>query len=170
MMNLKEAAQPIIKLWNKTKRDSFNKWGIRQKQASWESWERVANLFCDSLISAGFRSVGRGSFKTAYAKSDLPLVVKVFYDFEDKELDTPSAKPRSIRSHIIKNVYRDVMMMIQPLVDTSSEAKSIARRSLIDIYGAHICNRYDVSSDNVGLVDGEPVIFDYTTNKDKWEY
>ena len=168
MITLKETVKPPTKLWRECKKEIFKMHGVTQKDAPANAWDYAAKKFAEKLEEIGFEFIGSGCFKRAYACEKRNVVVKLYYHYDNKWKDTPSKKPESIKNHIIKNLFRDVMIMIQPLVDNSQDSAWEAEQILEGIYGEKTCHEYDIKESNVGLVDGEPVIFDYTKRKSTW--
>jgi len=126
--------QSIVKIWNKAK----NKKDFEQK-----------------LTDRGFSYFGCGDNSVVYSKKDINFVIKVGKGVCTRKL--PKELERFRLPYIYTNGNRQIAIQLK--VDTS---KTYEARKIID----SSCSRtnlldYDIHQDNVGWLDGKPVIFDY---------
>ncbi len=159
-MKLHEKLIPIVDRWNLIKEY------VRQDVESGDThedgfWDEVADFFRCIAETLGLEKIGGGVHKVAYSMPDLPFVVKIHEEEEYVDFDSPDPDRTPFAHKVVRHTFQDRMLIIQPKVDDSYEAGSDAYGQLKKEYGFELLNEYDVHQGNVGLLNGEAVIFDF---------
>lgn len=164
-MNIHEKLIPILERWNLIKED------VRRDVESGDIyedgfWDEVAYLFRSVAKALGLEKIGGGVYKVAYSMPDLPFVVKIHDEEEYVDFDSPDPDLTPFAHKIVRHTFQDRMLIIQPKVDSSYLANQVAFKQLEEEYGFELLNEYDVHDGNVGLLNGEAVIFDFCASQE----
>jgi hypothetical protein len=133
--------------------------------------EERYDLFFAALLKAGFQRIGAGCYKSALVHPTYPKwVVKIFYGKNSYKYDSNPKVPRELKPFWLKPVYQNKFFVVQRRLavdDTKSqEARDKIKDGVCELIarynkGASFSN-YDVHYGNCGMLDGRPVIYDYS--------
>ena len=153
--------EKVISFWCELKEDVLEDVRLQNEHED-NFWEEVASRFRKLFEGKfGAKWIDNGTYKEVYQIPGLPFVFKVLDEEEYALNESSNPGETPFPEFILEDVFRDVMLIIQPLVDTSDEAVDSAYEQLKVLFGEPRLNDYDVHSGNVGQLNGSPVIFDY---------
>ena len=129
----------------------------------------IRNISKNYLLSKGFDKIGSGCESVVYSKEGFDYVIKIVYDpftysGNKKPLDSIHfARTRSFTTN-------SIIITIQEKVDKVVGFGCVANlRKRYDKFYKFMEKKYDISDvheENVGLIKGRMVVFDYTTESD----
>ena len=112
-------------------------------------------------LALGLKWMGAEAYKEVYSIPGVPFVIKLYDCEEDVGYDSANPHLTPFEDRVVKFVYKDVMLAIQPKVCETDRAVNIAYKRLVRKYGRNTLEEYDVHKYNVGLVGNKAMIFDY---------
>lgn len=127
----------VIQLWNETRNKS---------------------KFKESLLAAGLRKIGFGERSLIFSNKELDFVVKVSDGVTTRKFKEPELEQFRL-PYLFVNGNRHIA--IQRKANCRTKALRYRAWAMIrDAANVDLMD-YDIHRDNVGWVDGKPVIFDY---------
>ncbi len=128
----------IIRLWNET---------------------RNKKLFKKLLLAAGFSILGFGLRSIVFSKRKLDFVVKVSDGVVTRKFKQPDLERYRLK-YIYTNGNRNIAIQKKASCRTKA-SRYRAWAKIRDSVNANL-EEFDIHQDNVGWLNGTPVIFDYT--------
>ncbi len=113
--------------------------------------------FVQQIIVRGFLKIGEGSYKSVYSKNKLGYVVKVAENGNDEFAPIP----QEIKKYYLKPFFCDEQIVIQKKANTKNEASERTFNKIKKELGLYHCECLDVSEQNCGEINNEPVVFDF---------
>lgn len=126
-----------------------------------EIWQQTRNKkkFQDSLAQLGFKYHGCGKMSTVWTRDDVDYVVKIGTGCVTHKFKEPTLEQFRL-PYIYTNGNRCIGIQLK--ANTTKEDKYQAYKKISEEASMDIeLYDYDIHQDNVGLLNGKPVIFDY---------
>ena len=132
---------------------------MRKSQALKLYLELGKNLksFTEEITKRGFRKIDQGSYKLIYSKNKLGYVVKIARNGNDEFAPIP----QEIKKYYLKPFFCDEQIVIQKKANTKNEASERTFNKIKKELGLYHCECLDVSEQNCGEINNEPVVFDF---------
>lgn len=112
--------------------------------------------FIQKLKKLNYKIIGEGTYKLVLSKKSVDFVIKIYHT---GSVDDQIVNEHNFKKHLVKSIYNDGMIHIQPKAKRNSKRK--AYKFFEDKFGRLYCEMNDIHSENVGWIDDQPVIFDY---------
>ena len=113
--------------------------------------------FTEEITKRGFRKIDQGSYKLIYSKNKLGYVVKIARNGNDEFAPIP----QEIKKYYLKPFFCDEQIVIQKKANTKNEASERTFNKIKKELGLYHCECLDVSEQNCGEINNEPVVFDF---------
>jgi hypothetical protein len=108
----------------------------------------------------GFKKLGSGINVTAFGNGQWALKF-AFYGCKTEKYDLRKLHPK-LRKYFVKPVYHDEFVVAQTQVTIPERVRT---NEIVDKFNAitncDVWSTYDVHNDNVGMLNGQPAIFDF---------
>ena len=144
----------VIELWKEAKQQAIG-YDVNGKENGIQL-SLAKECFIEKLKKLKFNCIGEGTYKLVFSKRSVDFVVKVYSNgsVDDKLLNEEDFSP-----YIIESLYSDGAIKIQ--AKASRARKNKAYKFFENMFGKEYCEIYDIHAENVGWINGKPVIFDF---------
>jgi hypothetical protein len=144
----------VIDLWRECKENALM-WDVNNVKNSLDV-NVAKKSFIKKLKKLKFHVIGDGTFKLVLSKKSINFVVKVYHN---GSIDDKINEDCKFKEYFIEPTYSDGAISIQAKAKRNATTK--AYKFFEKMFGKSYCEVFDIHPENVGWLNGKPVIFDF---------